>query len=172
MADEFRWTEASEEAAQLLAAGDLELIQIADKVGVTRWTIWNWRQHPDFIARVEQHLEEIRREIRRHGIAVLEQRVKALGDRWKRLERVIQARAEEHRGIPGGDTGLLVRTVKKIGQGDEAERVEEYAVDTALLKELREHEKQAAQELGQWIERTTVDAAIKSYSVDNPPDDL
>jgi hypothetical protein len=31
--------------------------------------------------------------------------------------------------------------------------VEEYEVDTGLLKELREHEKQAAQELGQWSDK-------------------
>ena len=29
-----------------------------------------------------------------------------------------------------------------------------YSVDTGLLRELREHEKLAAQELGQWEERT------------------
>jgi hypothetical protein len=35
--------------------------------------------------------------------------------------------------------------------------VEEYQVDTGLLKELREHEKQAAQELGQWSEKARVE---------------
>jgi hypothetical protein len=35
--------------------------------------------------------------------------------------------------------------------------VEEYQVDTRLLKELREHKKQAAQELGQWSEKARVE---------------
>jgi hypothetical protein len=35
--------------------------------------------------------------------------------------------------------------------------VDEYAVDGVLLKELREHEKQAAQELGQWSDKAKVE---------------
>jgi hypothetical protein len=34
--------------------------------------------------------------------------------------------------------------------------VEVYSVDTALLKELRDLEKQAAQELGQWTAKTEI----------------
>jgi hypothetical protein len=63
-------------------------------------------------------------------------------------------------GHPGGDTGLVVRQVKMIGSGAAAQLVEEYPVDVALLRaeldvmrELREHEKQAAQELGQWVDK-------------------
>ena len=48
--------------------------------------------------------------------------------------------------VPGGEaTGLLVRDYK----GKDA-TAEVYKVDTALLAELRNHERQAAQELGQW----------------------
>jgi hypothetical protein len=35
--------------------------------------------------------------------------------------------------------------------------VEEYEVDTGLLKALLDHEKQAAQELGQWSEKSKVE---------------
>jgi hypothetical protein len=82
--------------------------------------------------------------------------VKALGDRWNRLRQVIAARAADpdHAKAPGGDTGLLVRKLKQIGSGESARTVEEYEVDAALLREAREHEKQAAQELGQWNEET------------------
>ena len=87
---------------------------------------------------------------------------------------MIEARAEEHKDVPGGSTGLLVRQVKLVkiysvpGQDLEDDEpdaadvlcsaklnqvVYEYAVDTGLLKELREHERQAAQELGQWTEK-------------------
>lgn len=54
--------------------------------------------------------------------------------------------------VPGGKTGLLVREIKSIGAGPNSREVEEYKVDTGLLKELREHERQAAIELGQWQE--------------------
>lgn len=59
-------------------------------------------------------------------------------------------------GIPGGETGLLVRKYKNLGSGDNARTVEEYEVDTGLLAELRAHEKQAAEELGQWITKGDV----------------
>ena len=56
---------------------------------------------------------------------------------------------------PGADTGLLTRTQKRIGSGDSAVTVEEYQVDTGLLKELREHEKRGVQELGEWSEKSS-----------------
>lgn len=170
----FDWTPTSERAAQLLAAGELTTVEICEQLKICRTTLWNWRQYADFAARVEQHQEEIRVEVRRRGIGLLERRVASLDDRWSRLHRVITARAEdpEMQGVPGGDTGLLVRKVKKIGSGDDAEIVNEYAVDTGLLAELREHEKQAAQELGQWINRSNVEQTVKSYEVGNSPDDL
>jgi len=60
----------------------------------------------------------------------------------------------------GARTGLLVRTEKVIGSGANARIVQEYAVDTALLKELRETEIQAAKELGQWSERQEVEVTL------------
>jgi hypothetical protein len=59
--------------------------------------------------------------------------------------------------VPGAETGLLTRTYKQIGSGEGAEKVEEYQVETGLLKELREHEKQAAQELGQWADKSKIE---------------
>jgi hypothetical protein len=75
------------------------------------------------------------------------------------MQKVIESRAAEMtlpdgtEEAAGGSTGLLVRTEKVIGTGDKATKITEYAVDTALLKELRAHEQQAAQELGQWLEK-------------------
>src|SRR5262249_37518948 len=54
------------------------------------------------------------------------------------------------RDVPGGTTGLLVRTVKWVGSFV----FYLYQVDTRLLKQLLKHEKQAAQELGQWGQKT------------------
>jgi hypothetical protein len=64
------------------------------------------------------------------------------------MHQVIAERAAdpEMQAVPGGKTGLLVRSTKGLGSGDNFTTVEEYEVDTALLKELREHELQAASE--------------------------
>ena len=57
---------------------------------------------------------------------------------------------------------MLVRRVKGLGRGDGFLLIESYEVDSRLLRELREHEKQAAQELGQWGEKPDVDQRIES----------
>jgi len=55
-------------------------------------------------------------------------------------------------------TSLLPRSPSRCalrtGKGEDFRTVEEYRVDTATIAEIRDIQKQAAQELGQWIKRT------------------
>jgi hypothetical protein len=163
---EFKWTGQKEEAARLVAEDTLTDEQIAAEVGVVKMTLARWKRDPAFAARVDEHLEAFRQVVRRRGIAVVERRVSALQDRWLRMQRVIAERAEEMDGeIAGGGTGLLVRQYKSIGSGENARLEREYHVDTGLLKELREHEKQAAQELGQWTERKDLTTDGEPFNV-------
>jgi hypothetical protein len=60
----------------------------------------------------------------------------------------------------GGETGLLVRQIKLAASGA---TVEEFAVDTGLLKELRAHQEQAAKELGQWTEKREVTGKAEAH---------
>jgi hypothetical protein len=77
-------------------------------------------------------------------------RVQALQDRWDRMRKLIHERGIEMANVKGGgSTGLLCRDYK----GKDA-TAEVYKVDTALLAELRAHERQAAEELGQWITKS------------------
>jgi len=67
------------------------------------------------------------------------------------MRQLIDARAEELNGaVPGGETGLLVRQIKLSNTGIQ---VEEFAVDTRLLKEMRALEEQVAKELGQYADK-------------------
>jgi hypothetical protein len=50
---------------------------------------------------------------------------------------------------PGGTTGLLVRKVKKVGRGANAQFAECFELDTGILNQLRALEAQAALDLGQ-----------------------
>lgn len=154
-ANGFAWTEESIQAAIDVAADELTVDEIAEKAGVVRKTLFNWRKNPEFSAQVEEYVSEIKTAIRRRGIAVLERRVGFLQNRHDKMCRVIEARAAdpEMKKAAGGDTGLLVRRYKSVGSGANAEIVEEFEVDTGILKELREHEQQAAKELGQWTDR-------------------
>lgn len=167
----FRWTAVRAQAAVWVAQDEQSDEQIAEASGVDRVTLHRWKQHPVFATRVQEHVARLAEVALKRGIAQREKRVAALHDRWKRMQRVIEARADDASmaDVPGGPTGLLVRQVKNIQVADvwggldsdlqeskpskKSRMVEEYAVDTGLLKELREHEKQAAQELGQWVEK-------------------
>ncbi len=154
----FRWSNRSDLAAGLVAGDELTNAEIAERVGVSRATLDRWKAHPDFKARVDEHLEAYRQAVLRHGVAVLERRVAALDERWRHLLRIIDERAASPlmQGVPGGTTGLLVHTVKGLGSGGSFRVIDEFTLDCGLLRELREHEKQAAQELGQWTERRQV----------------
>ena len=154
----FRWSKARNEAAQLLAEDELTDDEICAKVDIGRATIWRWKKHPEFAARIKELTEQLGDVALRYAIGRRARRVSALNDRWERMKAVIAARAEaeEMADAAGGDTGVLAHTMKSIGAGPNAEKVDEYAFDAALLKELREHEKQAAQELGQWVDKNAL----------------
>ena len=163
----FTWTVAREKAAALLADGELTDREIADKVGVDRPTLWRWRQHSDFAARVRAITERAAEELERHAIARKARRMRAYDERWRELQRVIAERAADPtmQDVPGGRTGLLLKTVRVVGSGEAARQVEEYRLDAALLKELRELEKQAAVEAGQWSTKPEVRGVVASVSV-------
>lgn len=79
-------------------------------------------------------------------------RARALAVRRQKIIAIIKARSEypEIQWAPGGDTGLVVTTEKPLGKFG---TIRVYEVDTALLRELRETEKQIAIELKQWTEQ-------------------
>lgn len=114
-----------------------------------------WSQQHSWQQRLADITEAERQAIVSQGIADKVERVRAQNDRWHRMRQVIAERAEapETQDVAGGKTGLIVHNVKGVGKGEDFQLIDLYEVDTGLLKELREHEKQAAQELGQWSEK-------------------
>ncbi len=170
---EWHWTRAKERAA-LLVAEDRETDErIAEACRVSRRTLTNWKIAPEFRERVAEHVAAFRAAIREQGIAILENRVAALQDRWKRMQRVIDERAQdpELAEVPGGTTGLVVHQVKAVGKGEDFQLIDLYQVDAGLLAELRAHEQQAAKELGQWSERVnqqvTGSLTVGTMNLDN-----
>ena len=169
----FKWNEQREQAAQLIAEGDLSDSQIAERLEIGRRTLFDWRQRPEFLARVDEDVVEFRKAIRARGIAVMENRVRHLQRRHDAMNRIISERgaSDEMQNIPGGTTGLIVKNVKAAGGAV----VETYEFDAALDKALRDTEKQAAQELGQWMEKkdfTSGGKTMKAYmDIDDGDDD-
>ena len=148
---EFRWSARSERAALLVAQDELTDRKIATACSMSDRTLDRWKQHPEFAARVQEHRDAWREEIKAKGIASRQNRVDAQNDRWRRMQQVIDERAadESMSHVPGGSTGLLAHNVKGVGRGEDFQLIDIYEVDTGLLKELREHEKLTAEELGQ-----------------------
>lgn len=161
-------SKVQEAAARAVAEDKLPDTKIAEAAGVTVWTLDKWKQRPAFRARVEEHRQLWRDQIKAEGIANKQNRIDALNERHRLMTEVIAARAKAHQWrsraaqeadpegfdfqaytAAGAETGLMVHVVTYLKDG----RREEWAVDTGLLKELREHEKQAAQEMGQWNEK-------------------
>ena len=147
------WNDAKLLAADLTCRGNVTDEDIAAQCKVTRRTVARWKTNPQFQEKVCEFVKETEERLLTEGVASRVERVKRLNRDWERMQRVLDARAESMVDVDeGGETGLLVRQRKGLGSGDNFEIVEEYTVDTGLLRELRECEKQAAIEVGQWAE--------------------
>lgn len=148
--NDFQWDERRTKAAQMLAEGERSQEEIAKIIKVTRKTLWEWMQYPAFTARVDKIVEQTYEALKLSGIARKAHRITALDARWHAMRGLIEARGKEMADsgeIAGGETGLLVRDYK--GKGNKPV----YKADVGLLRELREHEKQAAIETGEWTEK-------------------
>lgn len=157
---EFEWSGKAERAAMLVAADDRPDHAIAKACKISKRTLERWKTVSAFAERVEANRRLLRQQVEAEGIANRKNRVAAQNDRWRRMQRVIDERAADaaNEKVPGWTTGLLVHRRKQIGGGESAQVVDEYEVDTGLLKELREHEKLTAEELGQ--RRQVVDLEV------------
>lgn len=88
-------------------------------------------------------------------LAVRDNRIKAQQERHAKLQSIMDERGlhSDYADVPGGKSGLLVKKPTMAG--------DVFSVDSTLLAEFREHEKQIAQELGQWNEGNTTNLAIQ-----------
>jgi len=165
--DRWEWTQQKREAVALLCESDLRTGQIADRLGVHRTTLYDWRQNPEFAAAVAELEAALSEELSRFTIAKRAERVGGYDERRRRLLRIVQEReawfAENRAHVPGGQSGYLVETYKVVGTGAFATAQPEYSVDAALVKALNETEKQAAIEAGQWTEKQEVEASLGAH---------
>ncbi len=131
--------------------------EIARQLGSTRQNVRQTRlRHKDVVAPIVAAAEKA---VADYLIAQKLERLAAKNDRWLRARKLIDVRAGDDRyaGEPGWDTGLMVHKLKALGSGDGMVIVDEFAVDTGLLAEMRALEDSAADELGQKPKAATVD---------------
>ena len=149
-------TKTREIAAQLVADDRLTDREIAEQCGIDKATLERWKLQPTFRARVQAIVEAYAKRALKNGIARRERRVGVLNDLHNKMLQVIDERAKSKgmAAVPGGKTGIVTKTMKGIGKGEDFQAIEEYRVDTSTIAEIRDVQKQAAEELGQWIRRT------------------
>jgi hypothetical protein len=119
-------------------------------------------------ARVAELTSELSADLVAAEISDRNARIQALQERWTRLranlDKVLEERGAEMAGVvPGGSTGLLMCDYK--GGPTPVYRLDPGVV--ALLAELRAHEKQAAEELGQWVEKREETSTLDTVAILN-----
>jgi hypothetical protein len=164
----FVWNAKRERAAILVAEDDFSDHVIAKTCGVTKKTLENWKQHPDFRGVVGDHVGQIQAAMLKLAIAKKHKRLAVLDELHTKSMQVVALRAAKYGGdadtaeqaarrifgnhvVPEAATGLLVKKESVTSSGMV---VTEWQVDTALMKEIRALQEQAAKELGQWIEKS------------------
>lgn len=143
-------------AAAYVAADELSNEEIAEAVGIGTRTLYRWKEQDVFKAAVNEHVEAIQSAMLRHDIAKRHKRLGTLNRLHEKMLAVIDDRAKKYADAPGGETGLIVEDVKAVGNGRDAQIVEVYAFDAALVREIRAVHEQAAKELGQWTEKSEI----------------
>lgn len=137
----FKWTGPKRRAVELLAADELTDVEVASEVGTAARTLWAWKANAEFSRAVQDAAAALGDLARRYAIGRRTVRLRELDRRRRDLERcrlrVLLAALPESPADAPPDPALLKE-----------------ARETA--RELREHEKQAAVELGQWVSKGEV----------------
>lgn len=164
-------TGSQRQAAVLCAEDELSDELIAKEVGIGRTTLNRWRELPAFQDAVNERAADMERSTLRLAIARRNKRLEVLDDLHTKSLAVMAARSAQYDAIPGGSTGLLLGQLKQVKHVDTTqddgtqiwtEEHWEYAVDVALMREMRAIQEQAAKELGQWIDRSELGAVMTS----------
>ncbi len=159
-------TGRQQKAAALLAEDQLSDTAIAEEVGISRRALVKWKNQPAFTVRVQEIQTELGRIAMQSAITRREYRIGVLNQMHSKVLRVMEERAvdPEMANVPGGDTGLLVK--RSIVSGGKL-IANDYAVDVALLAELRAIFEQAAQELGQRTQKHEVTNVLTVEVIDS-----
>lgn len=152
----WEWTRARIKAVKLAAEDELSDEKIGREVGVSSRTIRTWQHTPEFVARRKQVRSAWEARIFDLGVANKANRIKNLDAMNKKHARIMEARAgsaSPEEIEVGGDTGLIVKEIKRYGKGDDAVEVIDISFDAAFSREYRAVLQQAAEEMGQIVSK-------------------
>jgi hypothetical protein len=140
-------------AAAMIGEGRYTLNEVAQTVGMSRRQLLAWKSHDEFKVMVNNSAEAYAKRFLSEGLAKKERRLAVLNDMHERITTAVFERGEsdDMAEVPGGRTGLVTRTLKGIGKGDDFQVVEVYNIDTPVVDSLISIHKAVRDELGQNI---------------------
>ena len=111
---------------------------------------------------IQAAIQAWRDEVKVSAITDLSYRVARLSELEQRLWGVIDARQQAYADtdVIGGETGIVVLQHKAIGSGPDAQVVDEYVADTALVKAIQGVYDDVAKELGQRASNVNIGGEI------------
>lgn len=140
----FQWSDTKRRAVVLLVEGNKSYQRVADELGITRITLWEWRRSTDFAAALDDLRALLEEETRAFAVANRHALLEGLTERRERLLQIVTEREEYHRDhqtdAPGATTGYLVKSLKVVGTGSTAYTETEYNVDRPLVTSLNDVE--------------------------------
>lgn len=144
-------------AAVLLGEDSLSIARIAEEVGVSDVTIYNWKKLPHFMDAVRAKVRELDEATSQLRFAKRRERIAALEQMAEDHLTIMRERAEWFAAndpeVPGGRTGRVIRQEKVIGIGKQQKQVTEYVEDKGLDQNFRETLIHIAKERGEWSEK-------------------
>lgn len=178
----FMLTAKQIKAAHRMAEDHLSDEAIAKEAGVTRQGLYKWKAKPEFQEAMAAHVETIRQESEKFGVASIENQLKRLNEHRKALLQIIAERAAEHGNdellgyvhdaikitdwsAAGATTGLIVRQLKGVGKGEDFQLVEVYELSIDILRELRDIELQALKITGKLVEKRDLTTNGKGFDL-------
>jgi hypothetical protein len=167
------------EIVRLACEEGLSNSAIGQKLGYSPATIRTWLERPEYKEAVKTYYAILEEETFRLAGVTKAKRVQQYQELLDALWSLKQQRGEAYSHIDsGGDTGLLVKQVKTVGTGQNAYDVAEYLYDSAVVRDILSINKQIAQEMGQWSEKsdhninvTETVKVIRFVEQERPPDD-
>ena len=154
-------TEPQEQAALLIAQGRLSQAVIAKRAEISKRTLTYWQKEPEFRETVARHrdafrkaAEQQREEISKLGLALRRERIFQKMRRHAHLREIQLARSKDERILNylGQDTGVAAGLICVRYKGKDATQ-EEFVLDTGMLAEFDELERDIAIEVGDWKEK-------------------
>lgn len=150
-------------AAWLLAEDSMPDTRIAEECGIAPTTLYQWKKIPEFDQAKRDRIRQLDDAVSQLQFVKRRNRLDVLNDQLKDYLQIREERAKWYLDndpeIPGGKTGRLTRTIKVIGVGKAAQRIEEHALDKALESQIQATLKHIAQERGEWTEKREVTGA-------------